>query len=158
MLTFALLFTLDALIAATLLRLRKIMHPVVLAYGYLTAVILFDQTYTVVNYNLGLIDSPPDMLAFVGVRLYAFIVYPFLFLWLSACLFRHIPPLRQAAIVLIYIGLATLYDYVLVWAGYVELIRWTLALSIIRHIVFIAILIPAMLGFRRWLESRESAL
>jgi hypothetical protein len=158
MLTFILLLALAALAAVSLIPLRRRMHPILLAYGYMMASILFDQTYIVLYYNLKAIDAASAIDAFISNRLYAFIVYPVGLAWLFQYLHRCASPLRRAGGLIAFTALAALYDYVLVWAGYVELIHWNPLYSIVRHIALEAILIPSMLGVSRWLRHKEAAL
>lgn len=158
MLTFVLLLALSALIAASLIPLRRRLHPIVLAYGYLMAVILFDQTYIVLYYNLKLIEAASSIVAFVSIRLYVFIVYPIGLVWLFHYLHRCTSLLRQAGVLLASVALAVLYDYILVWVGYVELIHWSPLYSIVRHSLFAAVLLPSMLGISRWLRRKEAIL
>jgi len=156
MLTFALLLLPPLAAGVSWLALCKRMQPIVLAYSYLMAVIVFDQTYMVLYYNLKVIEAADTLRAFAGIRLYVFVVYPIGFLWLAACLKRRLPRSLKIMAVLIFIALAVLYDYVLVWVGYVKLHQWSPASSIIRHFAFLAVLLPATLGIRHWVRRKEA--
>jgi len=144
--------------ALSLLPLCKRMQLIVLAYGYLMAVIVFDQTYTVLYYNLEVIRAVDALPAFGSIRLLVFFVYPIGFLWLSAYLMRSPPRSHKILAVLAFIALAALYDYILVWAGCVELPEWSPAHSLIRHLAFLAVLLPAIQRIRVWVRRKEAVL
>jgi hypothetical protein len=138
--------------------LRRQLHPILIMYGIFVCTILNDQFVTIFGFNLQMFKTAPGWIPYTEKTLYFLTTCPALSLWLMYVLFwPAVPSALKWLAVPLFTAFHTLVDYLLMFAGYVQLINWNPSYSFIRNLVDAGICFLLLAGTRTLLRRRGAA-
>jgi hypothetical protein len=149
---------LNIIAVLSLFLLRRQLHPILIMYGIFICTILNDQFFTIFGFNLPMFKTAPGWIPYIEKTLYFLTTCPAQTLWLMYILFWPTVPsaLKWLAVPLL-VALHSFLDYLLIFAGYIELINWNPGFSFIRNLVDTCICILIIAGTRKLLRRRGAA-
>jgi hypothetical protein len=148
----------NVLAVLSLFLLRRQLHPIMIIYGIFVCTILNDQFFTIFGYNLQLFKTAPGWIPYTEKTLYFLTTCPAQTLWLMYVLFRpSVPSVLKWLAVLLLTAVHSLVDYLLVFAGYIQLVNWNPGFSFIRNLVDTGIAFLLLAATRTLLRRRGAA-
>jgi hypothetical protein len=143
----------------SLFLLRRQLHPILITYGIFICTILNDQFFTIFGFNLQMFKTAPGWIPYTEKTLYFLTTCPAMTLWLMYILFwPAVPSALKWLAVPLFTAFHSLVDYLLVFAGYIDLINWNPGFSFIRNLVDCGIVFLLMAGTRTMLRRPWAAV
>jgi hypothetical protein len=143
----------DAIAVLSLFLLRRHLHPILILYGIFVCTILNDQFFTIFGLNLQRIKLTPGWIPYIIKTLYFLTLCPAQTLWLMYILFwPAVPSARKWLAVPLLTAFHSLFDYFMVFAGYIQMINWNPGFSFIRNLIDAGIVYLIMAGTRTLLR------